>query len=257
MSDLEIKLDCKTKNLPSFENVENEYIKCNNNQLVIKEAFFKAKKVDNVFRYCLKNKKLEFLKKDEENFKFSKFDDNLIDENDDTSNIIIVLESPHKDEYTFDFKPIAPAQGSTGKNIEKYIEKYILSILDNNKLELNKKKYKILIVNPVPYQTSLNFIHKKALKNEYKKLRNEVWKALWENANLKTEFESLINNLKPKLILNCCTKDLKCYVSDAINEKFNINENVYKIEELSHPCYWTRDERLKKILKPCKNSKNS
>lgn len=107
----------------------------------------------------------------------SRYNDKKLTDSGEKS-IIILLESPHKGEYDYSnglIKPIAPAQASTGKNIENNIVKVLRDLVLDYSCKLNNGTYRLLIVNPIPYQTSLHYLHAQPIKSSmYKKLRNEV-----------------------------------------------------------------------------------
>ncbi len=120
---------------------------------------------------------------------FPNLDDNIgmsLNFNKDVPKIILILESPHKDEYK-DKQAINPANGPTGAKIQGYLGYLVKKIYDellNKKAKINKK-YDFCIVNPVPYQASFG------VSTKY--VRNEVWTLLWENECL----ELKDNFLKP------------------------------------------------------------
>jgi hypothetical protein len=82
----------------------------------------------------------------------------------------------------------------------------------------------------------LNFLHDDGI---LKSLRDNVWKCLWENDNrFKEDLKNLIKSIKPKIILNGCTKELKPFVNKSINELI-INENfITTIFNINHPSSW-------------------
>ncbi|BBE30556.1 hypothetical protein OSSY52_06970 [Tepiditoga spiralis] len=198
------------------------------NELNLK-LFTKDKKVQDVWRYnyipekgVINNKTSDFN---------SKFNDKKIPL-DIKNSIILLLESPHKDEYQKNnFIPIAPAQGATGRAIEKFKDRNSSKTLKYLTIEdLLKKtniieKSPILLVNPVQYQASLGSFTKKLNKN----LRNNLWKSLFNE--LKNDFISRITIYKPLLIINGCTNDLK----DEVNNCINTN----KIINVPHPYNWS------------------
>ena len=143
-------------------------------------------------------------------------------------NIVLILESPHIDEYTADFEPLCSANGQTGKNINKFLTT-ILSI---------KPVDHIILCNPIPWQTSLHEIHNQALTGDFKKLRDAIWKHLWNcdnpKNNLQQSFIERIKSYYPEIIINACTKQLRENVQSTINQEF------MKIDrfQTNHPCSW-------------------
>jgi hypothetical protein len=176
--------------------------------------------------------------------------------------IVLLLESPHKDEFKYNYvkhgekKQVIsnitgnkPANGNTGV----LIEKHILGVLVSN-LPAESANYRILIVNPIQYQTSLWAIHRKRLNGKYKSLRNKVWEFLWdyETGETKPFQEDFLKRMKcynPCYILNCCTKDLQFKVSNFLYHQNKILKA--EVFEGYHPSVnWNFPERrfLRKIF---------
>ena len=143
------------------------------------------------------------------------FRDVLTDPGDFAETVVVVLESPHAEEYVGgDVNcPIAPAQGITGCNIRRLLA-HVLSadaIAEAGLQVANNSR--VVIANPVQFQASLWCIHSGSLEVEGKKLdwrtlRNAVWRALWDHLK-ETDFAARLSAYNPSLILNCCTKGLQ------------------------------------------------
>jgi hypothetical protein len=221
-----------------------------NNKITLSENLFSDEKiVPNVYRYIFeKNKSSWILVKDEKNnedIKYnnrSKFNDRDIKKDDNIASIVLLLESPHKDEYSEDFKPIGPAQGLTGDKIDSMLLK--IMNLNFDEFKLDEKKYRIILMNPVPYQTSLNYLFKNKSEKINKSVRNKVWKKLWENIELQDEFKNQISDLKPELIFNACTSELKPNISKFLKTIESLNKTI--IFEINHPSSWNIPE-IKKL----------
>ena len=205
----------------------------------IADSFFsKDSVVPDVFRYILKYtsngvwKFFDMNEKDVDKFEIENDLKKIPAEG--AKNIILILESPHKDEYEItNGKPVpkSPASGDSGKAIYALFTSHVLPILNSLGLELNKsEKYNFCIVNPVPYQTSLVSIHQKSLDTG---LRDKVWKVMYEN--LKDDFKSRLKKYKPFAVLNGCTSNLKDLLKDDIHEITKCN-----IFNVNHPASWTR-----------------
>lgn len=132
--------------------------------------------------------------------------------------LALIVESPHKDEFDDIFNPIAPLNG---RNTKKKFAKKICSHLKKwfKRVE-EKPDVEVYIMNPIQYQTSLwHFLKNKISYNKSKKgitynsidhlLRDEVWLFLFNNCNLKNDFENKIRNYGPDYVVNCCTGN--CY----------------------------------------------
>lgn len=156
----------------------------------------------------------------------------------DFRKIVIVLESPHVDEYTSDMQPISPAQANTGTKINSNIEDLLENI--NSRVHFKQNEViEIALVNPIPLQTSLGTIHNKRLKGKYSTLRNNVWRGIWENTDYKEDFINLINSLSPEdIIINACTADLKNSVRQAISKASNQNKNIVESYHPSATTNW-------------------
>lgn len=211
---------------PTIQNLENQYLKCTAESVLIKQSFFDNKQsVDNVCRYQLiienSNYHLEKFIDREPIFSNSKFNDHYISILDELPSIGIILESPHIKEFTDEFQPISPAQGETGKNIEAFLLP-LIKLINAQHYAFKKSRYRILILNPIPFQTSLYYFHKQPLRKNNKNsgfetLRNDVWQTLWFNkTSIKINFIVNIKTNKIDLILNCCTANLFEYVNDSL-----------------------------------------
>ncbi|MGL5935582.1 MAG: hypothetical protein ACRCZI_08155 [Cetobacterium sp.] len=197
---------------------------------------------------------------------FQKVSGKFVEEKkEDSFNIIILLESPHKNEYEYEYKcdysnkkvvkitPRGSAQGHTGRKISRNIDK--IKELSRKILKLENIDCNFYILNPVPYQTSLHaIIRSKKIDTD---LRDEVFTEIFNNnfKNCKTEFFKELKAKDPKLILNCCTKKLKGIVEKAIDEQIlNCklkNKKVKIFSNLYHPSArkfkGKLDEEIKKM----------
>ena len=141
--------------------------------------------------------------------------------------IALIVESPHKAEFSYDFMPMKPLNGESGRNFDLKIagkmNSWFLSSLISDTL------FEIKIFNPVKYQTSLyhflsNLISYDRLgkqlppafiipkygsiqDRENSSLRNEVWKTLFTNTAFPcgADFENEIKSYNPQYIVNACT----------------------------------------------------
>lgn len=233
-------LNCFIKN----KTVNQVYVNYSDEKIVVTQEFFLQKlKVSNICRYIITKENenyilIPFASKDplfiESNFNDQK--SNYKDEISET--IVLILESPHIAEYTPNFEPIAPAQKATGINIKTFLP----TILNNNKIKLNllKTEYRLIILNPIPFQTSLNFLHKQPIRYKnnpdatFIELRDNVWSTLWANdKNFAVLFKENLHQLKPDVILNCCTKEASKIISTTLKD---VGCNI--IYKTCHPSYW-------------------
>lgn len=154
----------------------------------------------------------------------------LIEPDPKGKNVVIILESPHRDEYDFKdnqdkstLTPIAPANGKTGGNIRDHIFKII-----SKRLKLNEGIYNIYLLNRVPYQCSLGSLYKTGLNNE---IRNKIFKELWsKNQN---EFFKELQSFSPDIIIESCTQAVDGIdVTDKFsNQYLEYIDNIYNVME--------------------------
>lgn len=153
-----------------------------------------------------------------------------------TENMAIILESPHKDEFSSTGIPLRPANGIMGYKINLFLAKEI-----NNRQPrgMDKTKiYKVYLVNSIQYQTSCyQALHDNCpdYQANWHTIRNYVFKALWNHGKLglQQDLEKRINLISPSVVMNCVTggnsKDsLRSLVELVIN-----SNNLYP-----HPSAW-------------------
>lgn len=159
----------------------------------------------------------------------------------DYKRIVIIIESPHRDEYDDDFKPIGPAQGKTGDMIKSNIENII------KLFNITDGKYILIISNPVQFQASLGSFYDNGL---HKSIRNNVWSALYKIC--KEDFIKRLEIYEPDYILNATTAGRKYRVNKAIKTVKSIgNKKNQELKESYHPSFWNNGEITMK-----KNNKN-
>jgi len=231
---------------------DNEIFEYSNSNY--KLSIKKFPKVNDVRRYGFKKIKDETLerivfKRPDKEFCCSRFMDKNPSEKDENS-IVLILESPHKDEFDENFDPIAPAQGSTGLAIKNKINVVLMEIEQKESLKFNFEdgiEYRLIIANPVPYQTSLWHFHQQSLSiSKYKTIRDNVWKGIWNLPIIKNDFEERLKSYNPKLIINACTSKLTSEIDTFLIDTFlttklvstyhpavNWNKASYKITDLT------------------------
>lgn len=167
-------------------------------------------------------------------------------------NIVLLLESPHKDEYQPGNIncPIAPANGKTGDNIDRCLSTVLRRInaeLIEEELieeELIVPDCNVIISNPIQFQTSLHAIHGQGISSasRWKTLRDHVWRTLWDEEHIKQCFRDRLDTYNPSLIVNACTSDLKPLVTSCVEEWINGREPGYPVVLLyradPHPSIW-------------------
>jgi len=141
--------------------------------------------------------------------------------------IILILESPHINEYQDN---PAPAKGKTGENIREYIQK----ILQTKNINTD---YGVFIMNAIQYQCSLG----KATKC----YRDEIFINVWKDGG-KNDFQDRLSKIVQEndIVINGCTKgnkkpELRLLVQQAIENSIQKNIEKYRI---NHPSSWWKEK---------------
>jgi hypothetical protein len=169
--------------------------------------------------------------------------------------VIIILESPHKDEY-LDGKnklkqPIC-ANGTTGNNLKECLSQLI------DAMKLKGQNIDIAVINAIPYQCS------QGVSTEV--LRDFVWLKCWFEFGYNDTLD-LLNKIKPDYIVNCCTKGchfLPSASSHEVSKKYieavidktkigNYDDIAYYEKEVGKKEYSLR-EFVNKCIKNYKNN---
>jgi hypothetical protein len=151
------------------------------------------------------------------------------------SKMVLLLESPHKDEFSASGHPLRPANGKTGKKINQLLGKIVSN---NSPKSLNNGTiYKVYLVNAIQYQTSCYLglhVYPWYSKN-WRTIRNSVFKCLWNDNNLGLQKDlcTRIKMINPSIIMNCVTggnnpKGLRAMVEQLVH-----SNNLY-----NHPSSW-------------------
>ncbi len=171
---------------------------------------------------------------------------------DNYKRIILVLESPHKDEYK---ECKLPAQGTTGKQICAKLEQKLSELVNNKDIHLAVGTFIVILVNPVQYPASCYeflYKHTKPKKWSNKNITHRVFEMLFSNegANLREDFKVRLKKYyrgKDDVIINCATKLNKAIVKDAIEEVMTdvLPNPTEKIVDLTHPSHWVYEKKEK------------
>jgi len=167
------------------------------------------------------------------------FDRKSVDERPkDNPCIIMILESPHIDEFSKDTNAIdvavGPANGVTGRNIRKYLKDVLTPLFHD-------KDYGLILMNAIQYQCSLGE------KPFSVSQRDSIFRHFWEingGSNFKTRLNQII--LPNDVIFNCCTKgkgkqELRGLVQEALTKL-----NNSKIKGF-HPASWSRNGKYRSL----------
>ena len=181
-------------------------------------------KCDNCFFGSLKGNKITAQR--------SSINRNKINQNNSTI-VIILAESPHVDEYTFNNGNIL----SNGPLI-----KYDNKICSNLGLYLSGvSSADVYLFNSIPYQCS--FGNSLYGKNNYNKQKNDVFSLTWNLelalSDLVFEIKNLIKNDERLIILNSCTEKLKpCCNSHVLKEQIESNGIQVQVINTPHVSHW-------------------
>lgn len=163
-------------------------------------------------------------------------------------NFVLLLESPHKDEFDSRGNPLRPANGITETKINNLLGKEITNHLIKNPSihVLNQKTvYKVFLVNAIQYQTScynaLN--NQQGYKDNWRTIRNAVFKALWNDRtiNLPSNLTNRIKNLKASIVVECITGGMNKNGQPCGLKKVVLNGLPTAITisfSLKHPSSW-------------------
>lgn len=165
---------------------------------------------------------------------------------------VLLLESPHKDEYKLDMQPLVPANGDSGDQI---IHKHNglmhiqqLGMYLKEQFTVLDRCYPVFLCNPIQYQTSLHHLLGVPI---IPSIRDNVWTQIWEKIpEIREYFVKRLQAYKPILIINGCTKSktagkpLSEKVWKEIEANFKSNRTVYYCST-AHPCCWNRQKHRK------------
>jgi hypothetical protein len=147
--------------------------------------------------------------------------------------IALLLESPHKDEYTTNFVPIRPANGKTGTNIDNKLHYKLISDLALCQQHLcNNYDYEIYLINCVQYQCSCHYFLNLVNLSCDRRNTDQIFRAFYKH--LKSDFILRINQYKPDYIYNCCTKSVIAAVDTCLKKHFS---HLFIFKGI-HPSRW-------------------
>lgn len=158
-------------------------------------------------------------------------------ENKEVNAIIILLESPHTDEYK-DGVPVGPANGKTGENINKYLTDILNEAVTSKVITLysKAKKYDLILMNAIQYQCSLGV-------NPIL-FRDFCFMKLWEREktinSLNRRLNIILDNYRKGhiILINGCTlgshSDLLTVHKGKITKKY-LKEIEYEGKILNNP----------------------
>jgi|GEM_PF-5602036 len=203
---------------------------------VLNENVVKQKIKDlNMFRYdkAVPDETLCLIKKEYRCVKVRKIQKKIDYNNDVCPNcktIVVLLESPHKSEYDKNLVPKRPLNSNNAR--EK-----LMNVIGNYISEKDYFKngiYRIAIVNPIQFQTSMYEIFKKPLhESPGNIIRDTVWDTLWKQDSIKDWFLERMSILKPEMIVISTTLQFKLIVANYLCNKGSCVPILYT----NHPSY--------------------
>ena len=191
--------------------------------------------------------------------------------------IVIVLESPHEEEYLCNLgQPITAAQGSAGSNVQGWLDDVLRGCPALHRKLKGGQPTRVILSNPVQFQASLVSVidcskQDKKKNPAWRRVRDAVWKALWNHQvttdcrNCKRQttndaypirdcFKARLGDLEPDHIINACTsntptmKEMKESISRFLANEFPCCGRY----EVSHPSGWSYEENRKlRRRSPC------
>jgi len=232
-----IQMDCA-----EIRFIHPTYATRNGNDIVIRHAFGENNRVHDVDRYRIRchNNQLELESHDNGQVEVEDNNYNDICPQEDFCHdtLVIILESPHRDEYRNNCidRPIAPAQNNrnnrriigTGIGIQNYLLD-IISLRPNLLCNLSDRETRVILCNPIQFQISLVAV---ICSPKWSKVRDKVWRTLWSMPQIKEEFRVRLASYSPKYIINACTLTLQTNISNCLGH--NCFRNTMKYEAYHH-----------------------
>lgn len=160
--------------------------------------------------------------------------------------LVFLLESPHEHEYAARCidRPLAPALGTTGRNIRDRLMCVIRGCNHIHSRLHRDVKVRVIIANPIQFQCSLVSVIQKVEK-QWQMIRNHVWKALWSKLEIQNECKERLEEYRPDFIINACTSCGKEEIRDFLKTPgYFPNAHIY---EVAHPSSWHFNEQNQKL----------
>ena len=181
---------------------DHPYVSTSGGNVIIDQMFDACMKVRDVYRYKIEkhgNLVVRRLHQDKD-----------VREECDLPKIILLLESPHRDEYCNN-RPCAPAMGQTGRNLDRQTGDNCGSglscVLSQTQIRnsIRDGSSRIIISNPIQFQASLHMILQGKMNRD---VRNAVWNSLWQHQDRRIQncFAARMEIYDPYIIINACTK---------------------------------------------------
>lgn len=159
--------------------------------------------------------------------------------------IVLMMESPHKDEYEENganhLRPIAPANGQAGERIFNHGK----SVFGHLPLCQNED-YCVVLCNPIPFQCSLwHLIRQSDDEGLDRRIRSNVWRDIWNCPDLgyPERLVCRVARYKPIFAINACTSGLKGRIRTLLGRYY---PSLSRWETV-HPSVWNDKTQLIRI----------
>ena len=149
------------------------------------------------------------------------------------SPIVIVLESPHKDEYTESGSAKGPAMGKSGERFQQNFQELIKA--KDIQSMIKTGVHDVILINAVQYQCTFG-------ETINKKMRDYNWSMCF-NKGCSKDLIYRLEALQPEILINACTKsdlNLQLAVHSVIHAHVTQGAQLYGTYIYGrHPINWT------------------
>lgn len=159
--------------------------------------------------------------------------------------IVLLVESPHKDEFDMNGTPRGPLKR---KVTRQYIHAHLgnLIVTASQLLQISIEDRDIVFANPVQFQASLHSFMANRTTKLQGWLRDSVWRAMFDNPTVRADFDSRMRAYAPALVLAAPTCGLILPVLDALSRLSTCVDHFVAVSP--HPCAWRNSHCLRVYL---------
>lgn len=147
--------------------------------------------------------------------------------------IVVVLESPYKEEFDDLLEKPRPAQGVTGCMLRCGLPGVLHKLVADGKINI-KQNCRIIIMNAIPYRCDWD-----SGTNKKTNKKNQIFCDMWTKKKFGEKFYKCLCAYNPEIIFNCCTKDFRGKVQEQIEcfikQQGTVNTHCYIAK---HPRSW-------------------
>ncbi|MBP8232111.1 MAG: hypothetical protein KAY22_07385 [Rhizorhabdus sp.] len=157
--------------------------------------------------------------------------------------VVLVVESPHKDEYSRQGSVWIPGEPLTGARSK--LDQYLPDAINCAGPSFSDKN--VVLCNPVQLQASLAELMQNKAIGLQRDIRNLVWRRLFRIPAIKCDFKDRIQSYQPSLILVGTTGELAGPVFTALR---GIGAMVRQVSP--HPSWWSNSKPpiVREFLRP-------